>query len=410
MATDNTVKVSSFSSDYACLLCDICGSDNIVETTQGFVCQTCGLELELQKLQYDRPYNGDIIQCTKGLGRTQIGTNRERFLSPFSQKLNRLNQQNYWDFYEEGVLERAKEEISKLFSRLKLEEFNDAKKMVYLKFKKVWPKLEPKTKYRNVERLTAILTYFCLKIHDISIRSSQIIINSILTKKEFNDFYQQVIRYFPRYKTRNRQKYILQLLDEVSWSFNLGSSFLCQSKIFLYKLWEGIKNTTDHVIVGVISSISILCSKTFKKKVRIDSICRHLGIRMSTVQGQVKKKIVTEYNIEGFVSLVKSAGVLQKAFETLSFIEKEIETAGEEEKIELVFGDDTDIFNSHDDLNSYFFAFTSGEDESTIVYAQVHHPLMNFKEPRKSLKEAQKFLSFEIIRYHKGKDPPERQL
>lgn len=77
VATYNPAKFSSFSPGISYLTCNICGSDNMIETVQGFVCKTCGFELELQKLQSDRPYNDDIIQYAQSLGRTQIGTKNE---------------------------------------------------------------------------------------------------------------------------------------------------------------------------------------------------------------------------------------------------------------------------------------------------------------------------------------------
>ena len=53
------------------LMCDICASTEILETNEGYVCKTCGIVLEVQKLEYYRPYNEDIIQHAV-LGNTQI--------------------------------------------------------------------------------------------------------------------------------------------------------------------------------------------------------------------------------------------------------------------------------------------------------------------------------------------------
>lgn len=87
------------------------------------------------------------------------------------------------------------------------------------------------------------------------------------------------------------------------------------------KLWERIKNTTDNVIAGLVSSISVLCSLDFKNKVKVSSICDFLDIRMSTIQAQVKKNIFERFKVEGFVSLVKSSGLLAKIFEALGLID-----------------------------------------------------------------------------------------
>ena len=125
---------------------------------------------------------------------------------------------------------------------------------------------------------------------------------------------------------------------------------------------------------------------------------------------KVKKKIVKKYKVEGFVSLVKSAGVLQKVLEALGLTDEKAEKREkiqEEERIELVFGNATEIFNSYNNIDYYLFALRSGEDSSTIVYVRVCHPLMNFKDLQVSANQPQKFLNFDIVKYFKRKDPTE---
>ena len=197
MATYKTVQESALSPSFLRLTCDICGSADIVDTTEGYVCRECGIVLTIQKLQYDRPYNDDIIQYAKGLGRTHIGTLRERSLTPDSKKIQRLNRHNLTDEYINEVYYRAQAEISRIFSCLELDDYEDIKGMAFLKFKTVRPKLRARTKYRNVEKLVAIISYFCFKLRNISVNDSHIIQNSLISKKEFNDFYQQVRRYIP---------------------------------------------------------------------------------------------------------------------------------------------------------------------------------------------------------------------
>ncbi|KKL93061.1 hypothetical protein LCGC14_1878470 [marine sediment metagenome] len=81
MAIYKSYKFSSPPQDLTCISCDICGSNDVIETIEGFVCRSCGIVLEIKRLQYDRPFNDDIVQYTKGLGSTQIGTRRERYIS-----------------------------------------------------------------------------------------------------------------------------------------------------------------------------------------------------------------------------------------------------------------------------------------------------------------------------------------
>ena len=87
-----TIGKGSIGVDYLNPTCDLCNSKNIVETIQGYVCRACGVELTIQKLQYDRPYTEDVVQYARGLGKTQIGNKRERLTSQNSRSLKRLNQ------------------------------------------------------------------------------------------------------------------------------------------------------------------------------------------------------------------------------------------------------------------------------------------------------------------------------
>jgi len=127
---------------------------------------------------------------------------------------------------------------------------------------------------------------------------------------------------------------------------------------------------------------------------------------MSTIQSQVRKKVFEKFGIEGFVSLVKSAGLLKKIFEKLGLVEGEQVEPPEENKVDLVFGNATEIFNYHDNSDYYFFALPTENNSSTIAYVRVYHPLMDFEGSEKSTKHTQKLLDFNIIKYYKGKDPP----
>ena len=83
MATKNSSKNID-----ASLVCDLCGSQDIIETREGYVCRACGVVLELKKLEYYKPYNAETLQNAKISTPTQIGTRRERMQYPNNFKLN----------------------------------------------------------------------------------------------------------------------------------------------------------------------------------------------------------------------------------------------------------------------------------------------------------------------------------
>lgn len=412
MTTRNTFQNSFVVQCYSHLTCDICRSGNVVNTIGGFVCQDCGIVLEVKKFQYDRPYNNDIIQYAHGLGTTQIGTRRERAMSPNSMNLNRLNKHGMVKEYEHVVLDKARTEISRIFTCLDLADYDAVKRMVLDKFINVRAEIRPGSKYRNTEKLATIIIYYCLKLRSISINPIELITVSKLTKREFNDFNLQVQAYVPEYAERNRQNYILQRVMEISEHFELGMYFYYQAKKILHRLWEGIKDTTDNVIAGLVSSITTLCS--YKEKISVNSICGRLGIRMSTIQSQVKRKIFTRFRVKGFVSLVKSSNLLRIVMESLGLMEvqggkmhvKAIPPTERVEIIELVFGNSRRIFKRHEAVDYYFFAMRNETKFPTFISVKIHDKKKDLKWKISRKVQTNNLMDFEFLKYYKAKDPP----
>ncbi|MDX1798702.1 MAG: hypothetical protein R3255_08640 [Candidatus Lokiarchaeia archaeon] len=409
MATYKALQNSPLSITNSHLECDICGSAEIVDTSGGYVCRKCGIVLEIQKLQYDKPYNKDLIQHSIGTGKTQIGNNRERYVSPISEKLNRLNRQNSIIPNDQAIIERADLEISRIFSELNLSEFDTLKKMVLSKFKEIRPKLRKGVKFRNTDKLVSIIIYFCLKLRNISVNVIELINASKITKKEFNDFCLQVRKFIPEYLDRNRQEYILNRIFEVSQHFELGMEFFHLARKILKKLWHGIKDTTDDALAGLVSSISLLCSQN--EEVTVSALCNRLGIRMSTVQAQVKKKIINKFRIEGFISLIKSADLLVQIMDKMGLINDRSFTHQEmiaeaSEIVEIDVGNADRVFNAIDNINYYYSYYVIKGDYNKVIFINVaiYHFEDSFKKNEKP--QSMAFLDFLLYRYPLPTGPP----
>ena len=401
------------------LKCDICGSNNIIETKEGYVCRECGLVLEIKKLQYDRPYNEENVQYARGISTTQIGTKRERTISPNSTRLQRLNRYNSIKDNEKAVFEKVRIELSRIFNALDLTGYDSVKEMVLTKFKQIRPKLDPGTKFRSPEKLVATIAHFCLKLRNIAVNSADLVEVSKITKKEFNVFILQIQRFFPRYAKREyRKKYILQRVYEISEHFKLGTNFYKLGKRILNRLWDGVKNTTDNALAALISSISLIC--VGNTKVSVSAICSRLGVRMSTIQSQVKKRIFDEFHINGFVSLMRSSDLLIKFMKKLglleieNFIEESHDGAEPEEHIELVMGNAKEIFNRHNTLEYYYFVLQDMNKSPVAITLNSPEKVKKGSFPKLALSLKLKkienykslFPEFEILRYHGIKGPP----
>ncbi len=298
------------------LKCDICKSKNISETREGFVCRNCGLMLNIKKFEYHKPYNNLAVQNSISQ-KTYIGYKNERYNS---LQLSRLNKLHSIRSNKKVLLTQARYEISRILNSLKLSD--TYKELIFEKLKKVYDALMSSSKYRSAEKLVPICIYFCLKINNISINESELLEVSNISKKDFNAFKLQICNFFPEFSKRNRMDFILQRIFGITEHFELGMPFYYQSKNILYKLYDKIKGTKDDVVAGVVASICALC--LYKHKVSVNAISRQLGIRMSTIQWQIKKRILEPSGkTTNFISLVKSADLLCEVFCQMGLIETE---------------------------------------------------------------------------------------
>ena len=401
MVMNNHIS-SSISPHFSSVSCDLCRSANIQETIEGYVCGDCGIVLEIQKLQYDRPYNDDILQYAI-LGTTQIGTKGERQKYPNSVKLEYLNFIHSIKDRFKLIQEKIKIEIRRIFNCSKLP--NSCQRIVFKRVKDIWEQLRPGTKYRNIEKLVPIVLYYSLKLENICIRRLKLLEVSKISKKEFNDFSLQVLKFISEYQERNRQEYIFQKILEITESFGLGMPFFYQSKKILHKLWEQIKNTKDDVIAGLVTSISALCS--YKCVVKISSICKRLGIRMSTIQFQVKRRIFEQLNIDGFVSLVRSSDLLKEVMQNLGLLEaKERVKDTQNHIVQIVLGDANQVFNHYNGTDYYFFAVRDVQNNPILMMLKVHHPLISLEPIKHSEAQRSELFDIEHFAFFKNKDPP----
>jgi len=127
---------------------------------------------------------------------------------------------------------------------------------------------------------------------------------------------------------------------------------------------------------------------------------------MSSIQTQVKQNIIKRFKVKDFISLVKSAGLLEKILEKSGLVETPEVEIERVEKVDLIFGNVKEIFKHHDDVKYYLFSMRGENNDATIIYVIIHYPSMSFEDFVKPKKQTNKFLEFEIIKYSNGKGPP----
>ncbi len=377
MASYNLVKIGSL--DASSTLdsserCDMCGSMDIIETYEGFSCQNCGIVLELQKLEYHRPYDKDILQYAV-MNKTQIGTKKERFGVSNSVRIEALNKLDARRSYEEIVVNAARAEIKRIITALKL-----PNKDIYPlleRFKFIRSQIATGTKYRNPTMLVPSVIYAFYKENSKPIHERKLLDVAHISKKDFNSFKLSIIRIWPQYQERNRKEYVVRRILAMTEHFNLGMPFFYQSKKILNTFYENIKNTKDDIIVGLVCSITLLCTRN--ATCRVSNLCDILGIEMSAIQKQVEKRVFDRYRVAGFRSLVKSAGLLKKIMAKLGVFENK-ERLEEKKLIQITLGSASPVFNANNDLEYYFFVRNLNE----LVVVSISSPrLDNSSQPKR---------------------------
>jgi hypothetical protein len=391
MATQKSLKINSINTDSLknpLEYCDICGSEDIVETTEGFCCRTCGIVLEVQKLEYYKPYEDIAIQNAV-LSKTRIGFKNERSINRNSVHMEKLSMLDSIRDGETNVCIAAKVEIRRIITGLGLSTKNVD--IILQKFKEVRKKLGKGTKYRNPEKLAPCVIYFYYKQNNFPIREHDLLKLSYITKKDFNAFKLQMLEMWPQYQERNRQEYILQRILEVTEHFKLGMSFYYQSKKILYRFYENIKNTKDDVIVGLTVSIALLCSQN--EDVKINAICNRLGIKMSTIQSQINRRIFERFKVSGFKSLVRSADLLKNVMVKLRIIDpKSIDdekselindSEPESDIVHVTLGSAIQVFNSTIPLENFLFVKDNNRNLISVQIKTYHNTENNKNEFKK---------------------------
>lgn len=176
--------------------------------------------------------------------------------------------------------------------------------------------LKKKNLLISVDIIIPFSIFYCLETYHIPITTSEIMEVSKASREDIRAFTYEGLNFFPKYAKRDRKVGILQTLNELSNSLNLGPDFFKLSNKLLCKLWNLLKESKKNVIAGVIAAITSLCF--FKGNIRINSITEELGLGSSTNQKAVKTKIINRFNISGFKGIVRSSELLREVLEKLN--------------------------------------------------------------------------------------------
>jgi hypothetical protein len=390
--------------------CDLCGSCDVKEIHEGYVCADCGVMLSITRLEYHSPYDKSLEQCAPR-GKTQIGSVVERMRhsnSPHICALNRM--QNQVD-YESDCDARARIELSTILSQLQL--YSGHSNAIFALYKRVRKTLRLGTTYRNPEKLMDLVIYCYHKMNHLCIDLAQLLTHSVLTRSEFNAFMIQFQHHFPDYSARNRKQYILQKISYVRQHFNLDMTFYFQSEKIVHHFWNAIQETKDDVIAGVASAITILCM--YHQHVSVNAICSLLNIKMSTVHRRVERHLIDHYEVRGFESLVKSSHLIRNLMVALRLMEE----LKKDHIVQIYLSNGRPLFNAKKTLEYYYLMLQDNQHNPVIFtikkYRSSHalpseEKFVEMREAKITERDEETLPLGEVWAFHYPKGPPQEAL
>ena len=305
------------------LQCPECKSEDITALSGEYTCRGCGLVLDAKVAIYHSPYDREYEQYHRytRYSHTQIGNSRERSSSRQGVKFRKLQKINQSITYQETSECRTKVEINRLFTLLQLP--HRLRKSVYLRYRQVREQLEVSTKFRSVAKLLPPVIYLVHKSAGCPINTTVLIEYSDTDPSDFRGGLLLVHRLLPQLSRRNRGTYIARKISQVCSELGLDMGFCKLSIHFLKSFWSDLWNTSDHVVAGVVMGIAALTA--YQGQTSVHRICQQLNIAMSSVQSQVKRKLVRKLKFSGFTSLVNSAALLKRALIKMGLFEGTLE-------------------------------------------------------------------------------------
>ncbi|KKL98049.1 hypothetical protein LCGC14_1828290, partial [marine sediment metagenome] len=110
--------------------------------------------------------------------------------------------------------------------------------------------------------------------------------------KKINDFFLR------EYGYRDRKLQVMSIIEEVKAFFGLSLEFYQNAQKIIDRLWALLQNTTDEVLAGVISVLSVISINDESATVKV--ICDIIGTSYSSIIYQIRNKLLKRLNITGF--------------------------------------------------------------------------------------------------------------
>ncbi len=209
----------------------------------------------------------------------------------------------------------------------------------------------------------------------------------------------------PKFGTVKKQESVVGIIYGVVEAYQLEMPMFQKFKRIILKGWNLFSNIKETVIAGVAISIGLLTESSYTEiGVSINSICKKLGIRPSTIQSQIKKKLIERFKIHGFTTLMKSIDIIKAVVKKLGLIEIT------DEIIEIIMGNAVQT-NNYSKMEWYAIKETTGLP--MLISLKIKNRYEELQDSDEKTIEPdfyERFFELNITKFITGKDPPKYWL
>jgi hypothetical protein len=205
---------------------------------------------------------------------------------------------------------KSKSSAAQIISRT-IQEINKLKDLCIRQYYNIRNALATSSKYMNVNVLGPIFILHFLKVNGLTFNFHSSLPYLQINKHEYFIGLKKITPFFiHEYGNRDRKLQVMDIIEEVKTYFGLKKRFYKNAHTILERLWELLQNTTDEVLAGVISVLSVISINN--ESISVNAVCEKIGIASSSVIYQVRNKLFKALKISGFTTLRKSKALIRK--------------------------------------------------------------------------------------------------
>lgn len=215
--------------------------------------------------------------------------------------------------YVESMDEQVKEFYFDFMREFKLEyKYNRPEEFTEL-FDRVRSCVRPRTKYRAVKNLGAIVLYMFLKTRGTLVPLPELLRHCRLSYGNFVTGLRSVTARYLVFNVRNRKYIVRSYVTSILKSFQLEEKVIQNALLLLEYCYPFIQFAKEEVNAAVVCTLTLIALDV--KGIPMSEICEQAGVQQSNLGKHISEDIVPRIGVKNYISLSKSSDSIRKALE-----------------------------------------------------------------------------------------------